>query len=40
MTLGNQAIRDPETAEIKSVQSLQDMIVRLSAMRVNMVGFT
>lgn len=40
MTPGNQTIHDPETAEINSAQSLQDMIVRLSAMRVKMVGFT
>ena len=40
MTSGNQAIHDPATEEITSVQSLQDMIVRLSAMRVKMVGFT
>ena len=39
-TSRNEAIHDPETEEMKSVQSLQDMIDRLSAMKVKMVGLT
>ena len=44
MTSGNQTIRDPGTAKVRSVKSLQDTIVylenNLSAMNAEMVRFT